>query len=91
MAAAKVNACAGDLAVFRLGDQYWHSELTCHGPRAAAVVFGFICIALAFCALLAVVMLESRAWRHTMQAESEEWRSLLKEIAHDAGIGFPAM
>ena len=61
--------------------------LTCQGPLAAAVVFGFICIALAFGALLAVLMLESRAWRHTMQAESEEWRSLLKEMAHDAGIG----
>ena len=62
--------------------------LTRDGPLAAAVVFGFICIALAFCALMAVLVLESRAWRHTTQAESEEWRSLLKEMAHDAGIGF---
>ena len=70
------------------GDSSGTGVLTRHGPLAAAVVFGFICIALAFCALLAVFILESRAWRHTMQAESEEWRSLLKEMAHNAGIGF---
>ena len=62
--------------------------LACHGPLAAAVFFGFISIALAFCALMTVLVLESRAWRHTMRAESEEWRSLLKEMAHDAGIGY---